>query len=101
MKVEVTIQLSATPWSGIWSDMGIEVSYNRICKRAAGVIGQSTNIRTVKLRAYSFNACCEVVECLEAMEDESSTENMHNKEKNPALHMIRLTEIFCLKNGFH
>ena len=81
MKEEHTIQLSATPWSGIRSYKGIEVSYNQISKGAAEIIGQSTNMETVKVWAYSLNGCCEVVECLEAMEDKSSSDNMHKKEK--------------------
>ena len=32
--------------------------------------------------AYSLNACCYVAECLETMEGASSTDNMHNEEKN-------------------
>ena len=81
MKVEQTIQLSATPWSGIWSDMEIEVLYNRIGKRVAGIIGQSTNMEIVKVWAYSLNAYCEVAECLDAMKDKSSADNMHKEEK--------------------
>ena len=27
------------------------------------------------------NACCEVVECFETMEEKSSTDNMHKEEK--------------------
>ena len=55
MKVEHTIHLSATPWSGVCSYMGIEVSYSRIGKMAAGIVGQSTNMETVKIWAYSLN----------------------------------------------
>ena len=60
---------------------GIEVSYNQIGKGVAGIIWQSTNMETVKVWAYSLNACCEVVECLEAMGDKSSTDNRHKEEK--------------------
>ena len=38
-------------------------------------------METVKVWAYSLNACYEVVECLEAMEDKSRTVNMHKDEK--------------------
>ena len=55
--------------------------YNRIGKEAAGIIGHSTNMETVKVWAYSLNVCCEVIKCLEAMEDKSSTNNMHKEEK--------------------
>ena len=85
MKGEHTIQLSASPWSRIWSDMGIEVLYNRIGKRVAGIIGQSTNMETVKVWAYSLNARCEVAECREAMKDKSSADNMHKEEKKSRL----------------
>ena len=81
MKGEHTIQLSASPWSRIWSDLGIEVLYNRIGKRVAGIIGQSTNMETVKVWAYCLNAYCEVAECLDAMKDKSSADNMHKEEK--------------------
>ena len=81
LKVELTIQLFATPLSGIWSDMGIEVLYNRISKKAAGIIRQSKYMETVKVWAYSLNAYSEIVECLEAMEGRSSTDNRHKKKK--------------------
>ena len=61
--------------------MGIEVLHNRIGKGAAGIIGQSTNMETVKVWAQSLNACCELIKCLEAMEDKSSTNDMHKEEK--------------------
>ena len=61
--------------------MRIEMSYNRIVKSEAGIIGQSTNMETVRVYDYSLNACFEVVECLEAMKDKSSTDNMHKEEK--------------------
>ena len=60
---------------------GDRVSYSRISKGAAGIIGQSTNMETVKVWTDSLNACCKVVECLEAMEDKSSIYNMQKEEK--------------------
>ena len=39
-------------------------------------MAQSTNMETVKVWPYSLNAFCEAVECLEAMEDESSTDSL-------------------------
>ena len=82
MKGEHTVQLSDAVWSGIWSDMAIETSYMRFGKGSAGIIGQSTNMETIKVWAYSMNACCEVVECLERMENEaSSANNAHKEEK--------------------
>ena len=77
MKREHTIQLSPTPGSGIWSHIGIKVSYNQIGKAAAEFMGQSTNMETVKVCPYSLKAWCEVVECLEVMENESSTDSLH------------------------
>ena len=58
------------------------MSYSRIGKAAAEIIGQSTNNETVKLWPSSLNASRKVAESLEAMEDKSSTNNMHNGEKN-------------------
>ena len=55
MKGEHIIQLSATPCLGIWSDIRIEMSYNRIGKGVAGIIGQSRNMETMKVWAYSLN----------------------------------------------
>ena len=82
MKGEHTVQLSDAVWAGVWSDMAIEVSYMRFGKGVAGIIGQSTNMETVKVWAYSLNACCEVVECLESMENKSSSpDNAHKEEK--------------------
>ena len=46
MNGEHTVQLSATTWSGIWSDMRIEVSHNQFGKRTTGIIEQSTNVET-------------------------------------------------------
>ena len=85
MKRKHTIQLSVTPWSGIWLNMGIKVPYIRIGKGTAEIIGQSTNMDTMKVWAYSLNAFCEVVEYLEAMEDGSSSNNMHKEEKKPII----------------
>ena len=59
--------------------MGIKVSYNQISKGVDGVTRQSRNMEKVKVQIYSLNACCEVVEYLEAMEDKSSTNNMHKE----------------------
>ena len=56
--------------------------YNRISKAAAEIIGQSTNMETLKVWPYSLTACFEVVGCLEAMEDESSIDSLHKEEKN-------------------
>lgn len=50
-------------------------------KGTAEIIVQSTIMDTMKVWAYSLNAFCEVVEYLEAMEDQSSSNNMHKKEK--------------------
>ena len=61
--------------------MGIEVLYNRISKKAAGIIRQSKYMETVKVWAYSLNAYSEIVECLEAMEGRSSTDNRYKKKK--------------------
>ena len=49
MKGEHTIQLSAIPWLGMWSDMGIKVSYNQISKGVDGVTRQSRNMEKVKV----------------------------------------------------
>ena len=81
MKGEHTVQLLDNVWSGIWSDMAIEMSYMRFGKGSAGIIGQSTDMETVKVWAYSKNACCEIVNCLESMEDKpSSVKNCHKGE---------------------
>ena len=99
-----TIHLSAIflPLHGqeYGQNMWTEVSYSQIGKGPAGIIiGQSTNMETVTVWAYSLNACCEVVGCLDAMLDKSSTDNMRKEEKNPEFHMITLFyKIFCVKN---
>ena len=38
-------------------------------------------METLKVWAYSLNDCCEVAKCLEAVEDKSSTDNMHKEGK--------------------
>ena len=58
------------------------MSYSRIGKAAAEIIGQSTTNETVKLWPSSLNASRKVAESLEAMEDKSSTNNIYNEEKN-------------------
>ena len=105
MKREHTIHLSAIflplHGQGYGQNMWTEVSYSQIGKGAAGIIvGQSRNMETVTVWAYSLNACCEVVECLDVMLHKSSTDNMRKEEKNPEFHMITLFfKIFCVKNG--
>ena len=39
----------------------------------------------MKLWVYNLNYCCEIVECLEAIKDKFSTNNMHNEEKKSGI----------------
>ena len=93
MKVELTIQLFATPLSGIWSDMGIEVLYNRISKKAAGIIRQSKYMETVKVWAYSLNVILRLLNVLKQWKADLALIIGTKRRKNAECHIIRLTKI--------
>ena len=75
--------------------MGIEVSYNRIGKGVAGLLGNQQILKLWKVWVYSLNACCEVVERREANLVPIICTKMR---KNIEFHMLRLTKIFKVKN---
>ena len=65
MEGEHVIHLSKGLWNGIWTDMGIETTYMKVGKGPAGLIGNTTNTRSVKIWANSHHLSSEVLTELE------------------------------------
>ena len=79
MKGEHVIHLQQGLWNGIWSDMGIESTYMKIGKGPSGIIGVTTNERTVKIWSNSHHLCGELLTELEDLR--TSTANKDGKHK--------------------
>lgn len=60
MKGQHAVHLSRDFWDRIWSGMSIEVTYMKIGKGSAGVLGQATNSRSVAVGANSYHLRSEV-----------------------------------------
>ena len=84
MKGEHVIHLKKGLWNVIWTDMGIETTYMKVGKGPAGLIGNTTNTRSVKIWANSHHLCSEVLtelECLRNKGDEKNVGKERHKEE--------------------
>ena len=63
-------------WNGIWSDMMIETTYMRYGKGPGGIIGVTTQPRTVQIWSESLPACTEVLKDL----DETRNSNLSTRK---------------------
>ena len=81
MEGEHVIHLNKGMWNGIWTDMGIE-TYMKIGKGPAGLIGVTTNARSVQIWANGHPLCSEVLTKLERLRNKGDdvVEKAHKEE---------------------
>ena len=77
---EHVIHLREGLWNGIWSDMGIETTYMKIGKGQTGIVGVTTNSRTVDIWANSHHICGEVKTELNKLSDSKPQSSTHKEE---------------------
>ena len=75
MKGEHVIHLSKGLWNGLWTDMGIETTYMKIGKGPAGLIGITTNTRSVQIWANGYHLCSELLTGLEDLRNNGDDQN--------------------------
>ncbi|MEM7297990.1 MAG: hypothetical protein AAF391_06960, partial [Bacteroidota bacterium] len=79
---EHVIRLKEGLWNGIWSDMGIECTYMKIGKGPTGMIGKTTNSRSVQTWANGHHLCSELLTELESLRNSTKTSsNETHKEE--------------------
>ena len=61
MKGQHVVHLQHGIWNGIWSDMAIESTYMKIGKGPSGIVGITTNDRSVSILATSHHLCSELL----------------------------------------
>ena len=69
-------------WNGIWSDMMIETTYMRYGKGPGGIIGVTTQPRTVQIWTESLPACTEVLKDLDEVRGKNSKVKSYHKEES-------------------
>ena len=69
-------------WNGIWSDMMIETTYMRYGKGPGGIIGVTTQPRTVQIWTESLPACTEVLKELDEVREKNSKVKSSHKEES-------------------
>ena len=75
MKGEHVIHLSKGLRNGIWMDMGMETTYMKIGKGPAGLIGITTNARSVQIWANGHHLCSELLTELEGLRNNGDGKN--------------------------
>ena len=108
MEGEHVIHLSKGLWNGIWTDMGIETTYMKVGKGPAGLIGNTTNTRSVKIWANSHHLSSEVLTELECLRNKGDMKKVgkerHKEEGNGRIHSDaedRKKLQLALKNCIH
>ena len=81
MKGEHVIHLLEGFWNGIWTDMSIESTYMKIGKGPSGLIGITTNERSVKIWANGHHLCGELLTELQTVRDKQQTSECVHKEE--------------------
>ena len=81
MRGEHVIHLKQGLWNGIWSDMGIETTYMKIGKGPSGLIGVTTNTRSVTIWANGHHLCSEMLTDLEGLNDRNRNKEVQHKEE--------------------
>ena len=80
MKGEDVAHLKRSFWNGIWSDKSIETTYMKIGKGPAGLIGQTTNFRSLTIWASSHHLWSEVLTELESLRKKDKKDENKHKE---------------------
>ena len=61
MNGEHVVHLQKGLWNGIWSDMSIQSTYIKTGKGPSGIIGITTNERSVSIWANSHHLCDDLI----------------------------------------
>ena len=75
------VRLADGYWNGIWTDMSIESTYMKNGKGPSGIIGVTTQERTVNIWANSHHLCTELTNELEALRKEKNLKEKVHKEE--------------------
>ena len=77
-----TVHIRDGLFNGIWSDMAIETTYMKVGKGPAGILGVTTNERSVAIWSNSHHLCAEVLtELVDLSSKEKHTESKTHKEE--------------------
>ena len=75
------VRLADGYWNGIWTDMSIESTYMKNGKGPSGIIGVTTQERTVNIWANSHHLCTELTNELEELRTQKNLKEKHHKEE--------------------
>ena len=81
MKGQHVVHLQDGFWNGIWSDMAIESTYMKIGKGPSGIVGITTNDRSVSIWANSHHLCSELLTELSDLGNKQQTSHDKHKEE--------------------
>ena len=81
MKGEHVVRLQDGLWNAIWMDMAIESTYMRMGKGASGLIGVTTQERTVKVWANGHHLCNELLSELDTLRNNDNMDRTKYKEE--------------------
>ena len=87
MKGEHVVYLKRGFRNGIWSGMSIKATYMKISKGPEGIIGQTTNFRSMTIRVNSHRLCSQIVAELEDLQNKAN--NDKNKLKQEGKRRIK------------
>ena len=80
MKGEHVVHLKRGFRNGIWSGMSIKAINMKISKGSEGIIGQTTNFRSVTIWVNSHHFCSQIVTELEGLRNKVKKYNKHKEE---------------------
>ena len=80
MKGEHVVHLKRDFWNGIWSGMSIKATYMKISKGPEGIIGQTTNFRSITIWVNSHHLCSQIVAELEDLRNKVKKDKKKHKE---------------------
>ena len=81
MRGEHVVYLQEGWWNGIWSDMSIESTYMKMGKGPSGIIGITSNQRSVKIWANGHHLCGHLLAELETSRDNQRSDPPVHKEE--------------------
>ena len=80
MRGEHVVYLQEGWWNGIWSDMSIESTYMKMGNGPSGIIGITSNERSVKIWANDHHLCGHLLAELETFRDNQRSDHPVHKE---------------------
>ena len=91
MKKQHVVHLQEGVFNGIWSDMAIESTYMKIGKGISGIVGITTNDRSVSIWANSHHLCSELLSELSNLGDKEP-KSSHDQHKEKGAGRIKADE---------